>query len=315
MTLTDGLISLADLRGDDFLELVYAAAAAPGKAPSFSGGVSHVVGGLFALTSTRTRTSFASAAHRLTGSWLDLQPERMQLATGESRRDTFTMLGLYLDSLVVRAQYSCEDLRTLRHIAGIPIINAMSTDEHPTQAIADLAAILSLRGSLKGLRLLYVGEGNSTAAALGCAFAHIPEAELVLACPRDYGVPTESQQGATISAAHNIHEVTTLNDIDSQPFDVVYTTQWTTTGTEKEDPDWRHSFEPFQVTESLLRRHRAHYFMHDLPARPGDEVTESVLYGPSSIVKQQARMKLCAAQSVLAAVHPDSVTTPPQEII
>jgi ornithine carbamoyltransferase len=178
------------------------------------------------------------------------------------------------------------------------VINAMCAEEHPTQAIADLATLQALYGGLRGLRILYVGEGNSTAEALvwACSMAGI---DLFLHTPPGYGVRDELIGRCGARARGSVVEQ--CHDMELLPagVDVVYTTRWQTTGTSKPDPAWRVHFRPFQVDEAVMARYQDAHLMHDLPAYRGEEVTADVLDGPACVAFKQARYKLFSAMAVL----------------
>lgn len=279
---------------------------------------SRTVGVLFTRTSTRTRTAFSVASVRLGGHPLAYGPGELQLGTGESLADTGRVLGSMLDVLVVRTAGPHADLVTLADAAGIPVINAMTTLEHPTQGVCDLATIAAHVG-LPGIRLLYVGEGNNTAVALANGLAAVDGAEVVSATPTGYGLPagcldvararaTSAGSGAVLSEVHSLAEVPDR----TEAVDIVYTTRWQTTGTTKPDPSWRESFWPFRVDQALLDRWPAAKFMHDLPAHRGDEVTGAVLDGPRSLAWEQARMKLYSAIAVLERAAVTRLQVPPE---
>jgi ornithine carbamoyltransferase len=179
------------------------------------------------------------------------------------------------------------------------IINAMTDKEHPTQVFADLATIKEHFGHLDGLHILYLGEGNSTAAALALAVSKSPGMRLTLLTPEGYGLPQEIFAQAQISSL--IEEYHNLDYLPKN-VDVVYTTRWQTTGSTKNDPQWREKFEPFRVTQKLMNRvskSAETIFMHDLPAVRGEDVTDEVLDGSQSIAFHQAKNKLFSAMAVL----------------
>jgi ornithine carbamoyltransferase len=260
-----------------------------------------VVGSYFRVTSTRTRTAFASAALRLGAGHVAYGPGDLQLNTGETMEDTARIFARMLDALVVRTAGDPAEIQALAGQHAMPVINAMSADEHPTQALADLTTILRHLGRIDGLRILYAGEGNSTAAALALALSRFSEVELCLCSPPGYELDpdifTESQQQAKM---HN-SRITECHDPSAalSDADVVYTTRWQTTGTTKRDPDWGRAFEPFQVNEKLMASQPRAVFMHDLPAHRGSEVTGAVLDGPASIAFDQAENKMHSAKAVL----------------
>ncbi|MFD6287031.1 ornithine carbamoyltransferase [Streptomyces sp. NPDC060205] len=260
-----------------------------------------LVGVLFAKTSTRTRTAFTSGAVRLGGFPVTYGPNDLQTATGESVGDTGRILGSMLDALVARTSGPLEDLREMADAGRLPVINAMAAEEHPTQGVCDLATMLLQFGSLEGISVLYLGEGNNTASALAHGVSHIPRCRITFATPAGYGLDPQVLEAAAKRAAGAGGSVQEVHDTDDLPsdVDVVYTTRWQTTGTVKTDPDWRERFRPFHIDERFLARWPEATFMHDLPAHRGEEVSGAVLDGPRSIAWQQAEMKLTSAMAVL----------------
>jgi ornithine carbamoyltransferase len=266
-----------------------------------------IVGILFTKTSTRTRTAFTAGTVRLGGFPISYGPGDLQTNTGESLPDTGRVLGCMLDALVARTAGPAEELRVLSRHGGLPVINAMAAEEHPTQGVCDLAAMQLEFGSLRGLSVLYVGEGNNTAAALAYGLSRMPQCTITLATPPGYGLSPAVRSDAMERARDGGGSLTEVHDLDHLPdeVDVVYTTRWQTTGTVKADPDWREKFRPFHVDEALLRRWPAARLMHDLPAHRGEEVSGGALDGPQSIAWTQAAMKLASAMAILEWVTQD----------
>ncbi|MFF5531498.1 ornithine carbamoyltransferase [Streptomyces cinerochromogenes] len=260
-----------------------------------------VVGVLFTRTSTRTRTAFQSAAVRLGGTAVAYGPGDLQLNTGESVTDTGRVLGAMLDLLVARTAGPLAELRELSRAGGLPVVNAMAAEEHPTQGVCDLAALSLALGDLSGIRVLYAGEGNNTATALAHGLATVPGAHVTFATPPGYGLPADALATARKSADASGARIDEIHDVRDAPAeaDVVYTTRWQTTGTSKPDPSWREVFRPFHVDGPLLARWPRALFLHDLPAHRGDEVAGEVLDGPRSLAWTQAAMKLPSAMAVL----------------
>lgn len=261
------------------------------------------MGILFTKTSTRTRTAFTVGTAKLGGTAVAYGPDDLQLVTGESLADTGRVLGSMLDALVIRTAGPQAQLVELASVAGIPLINAMTAEEHPTQGLCDLAT-LAAHGLLPGVRLLYVGEGNNTAVALAYGLALIDGAEVTFATPPGYGLPAGVLASARARAQRMgvtgavLREMHTMEQLPSE-IDVVYTTRWQTTGTSKADSNWRNVFNPFTVTADLMALWPDAWFMHDLPAHRGEEVAGEVLDGPRSLAWSQARMKLYSAMAVL----------------
>jgi ornithine carbamoyltransferase/carbamoyltransferase len=260
-----------------------------------------VVATFFEKTSTRTRTAFSVAALRLGAQLVDFGADSLQLNTGESLADTARILGMMLDGVVIRSTRTLADLAGMLAAGAPPLVNAMVAEEHPTQAVSDLAVLSRHRGGIEGLSMLYVGEGNNTASALVYALARVPGASCTLYVPPGYGLaPTMLAQAAEDAeqTGARIHQIHQSADLPSK-VDVVYTTRWQTTGTTKSDPSWREVFRPYFVDEAFLGNWPDAIFMHDLPAPRGDEVSGTALDGERSLVWPQAHMKLFSAMAVL----------------
>jgi ornithine carbamoyltransferase len=295
------LVSLTDLSDEDIQDII-AHAVEYGRGTDARDQLKgRIVCVYFRKTSTRTRTAFSVGALRLGASVVSYGPQDLQENTGESVEDTARVLSSMLDAFVARTAAPTEELRKLAAQQRMSVINAMTTEEHPTQALADLAMLLQRFGRLEGLRILYIGEGNNTAAALALAVTRVRETELFLRMPPGYGLGAEVMCAAgTYASRHNAllnhsHDVTDLPG----SVDVIYTTRWQTTGTTKSDPKWRTDFLPFRVSETLMRSYPRAIFMHDLPAHRGDEVDAAVLDGPQSVAFEQAEYKLFGAMAVL----------------
>lgn len=286
------LVSIDDLTDADLHAIVERGVAhASGEARGAEPLGGKIVGIYFRMTSTRTRTAFSSGALRLGGQIVTFGPDDLQTNTGESIVDTGGVLGRMLDAVVCRTGRPRQELADWAALGTMSVVNAMTAEEHPTQALADITTLRHRFGELGGLRVLYVGEGNNTAAALAKAMPRFG-IELELRTPPGYGLAADVAARSPSVERH---------DMDDLPrdVDVVYTTRWQTTGTSKPDPLWRADFEPFQVTGGLLKGSPDAVFMHDLPAHRGDEVTAEVIDGPASIVLAQAERKMHSAMAVL----------------
>ncbi|MCP3803365.1 ornithine carbamoyltransferase [Allokutzneria sp. A3M-2-11 16] len=296
------LISLADLGEDDLAEIIDAGVAAAGDPRAFGTPLRGLISAIhFTKTSTRTRTAFSAATLRLGGDVLTFGPGDLQTNTGETRGDTARVLAGMVDLLVTRTAGPMAEMREWAGDGRMGVVNAMSAEEHPTQALADLTTLKRRFGTIEGRRVLYVGEGNNTAAAFALALPRFAGTSLELRCPPGYGLPSEVLAQAQKSAADNGSRVEAREDMAALPADaeVVYTTRWQTTGSMKAHEDWRVRFAPFQVDGSVLAASPGAVFMHDLPAHRGEEVTADVLDGPASIAFAQAENKLFSAMAVL----------------
>src|SRR5215471_12875824 len=162
-----------------------------------------VVGIYFRGSSTRTRTSFTVGALRLGASTIAYGPNDLQVATGETISDTARVLSGFLDALVIRTNGPDAEMKEFASQDQMAIINAMSETEHPTQAIADLATILGEFGHLDDVHILYLGEGNNTAASLAFAVAQTPGMRLTLVTPEGYGLPDRCLESASAHASQS----------------------------------------------------------------------------------------------------------------
>jgi len=296
------LISVEDLATDDLRSVVTRGRAYAERTAAIEPVLrGRVVAIYFRQTSTRTRTAFSSAALRLGAQILTYGPNDLQTNTGETWQDTGRVLATMVDAVVARTAGDPQELRDLAEQATMPVINAMTSDEHPTQAIADLVTLLQHFGRIDNLRVLYVGEGNNSAASLALALARFPGNELHLRTPAGYGLAKDKLELAVGRAASSGSHVEEGHDMSTLPdeVDVVYTTRWQTTGTTKPDPHWHELFEPFQVNGHLMARWPGARFMHDLPAHRGEEVTAEVLDGPASLALPQAANKYHSALAIL----------------
>lgn len=299
------LLSIADLETQDLQGLVEDAVAIAGGAWSASLPLAgKTVGIYFRRSSTRTRTSFAVGAMKLGAQTITYGAGDLQLVTGETLEDTARVLANYLDLLVVRSNGPLAEMQAMATQGRLAIVNALSDCEHPTQALADLAAIREAMGRLRGLHLLYLGEGNCTAASLAQAVARLPEMALTLVTPPGYGLPEQLLTDARRSAAMVGSTVEQRHDPTDLPrgVDVVYTSRWLEMGKAKADPDWLASFRPYAVTEEFMARvsRPGTIFLHDLPAMRGYEVADAVLDGAQSIALRQSFHKMTSAMAALA---------------
>jgi ornithine carbamoyltransferase len=295
------LLSISDLDDNDLRHLVlrgaeFSAGSVAQAAPLHG----RVVGIYFRKTSTRTRTAFSAGALRLGAQIVSFGPGDLQENTGETVEDTAAVLSGMLDVLVARTAGSQAELATFAAQRRMAVVNAMSADEHPTQALTDLTTMIRRFGDISGLRVLYVGEGNNTASALALALCRFTDTELHLRTPPGYGLDARFLHEAQVGAKRTGAKVLERHDMADLPrADVVYTTRWQTTGTTKPDPGWRAVFAPFQVDGSVLAAGPDAVFMHDLPAHRGEEVTAEVLDGQASIAFDQAENKFHSARAVL----------------
>lgn len=259
-----------------------------------------VVGMLFEKPSTRTRTSFEAAILRLGGRAIYLSSSDLQLKRGEPVKDTGRMLGGYLDGLIARV-YAHQGLEELSHYSGIPVINALSDLEHPTQAVCDLFTISEAKGEIRGLTLAYIGDGNNVCHSLllTCALAGV---DMRAACPGGYHPRPDIFDNASEIAKKSGARLHLLEDPREAAAgaDVLYTDVWVSMGEEDEEEEKLEAFEGYQINADLLRiAARDALVMHCLPAHRGLEITDEVIEGPQSVVWQQGHNKMHGAAAIM----------------
>jgi len=300
------VLSILDFGPDDLLKIIEKAVALKATPDrTFLPLQGRTIGIYFTCSSTRTRTSFTVAANRLGAPTIAYGPQDLQLASGETIEDTARVLSGFLGALVIRTNRAVTEMQRFASQARMPVINAMSDTEHPTQAIADLATIHEARGRLEDIHILYLGEGNNTAASLALAVSLIPGMQLTLVTPAGYGLANDILEKVQVLAHKHGAVINHHHDVNDLPtnVDVVYTTRWQTMGEPKPDPDWKRKFEPYRVDSTLMKRvskDSRTIFLHDLPAVRGDDVTDEVLDGERSWAFRQSEYKLFGAMAVLA---------------
>jgi ornithine carbamoyltransferase len=242
---------------------------------------------VFEKPSTRTRVSFEVGVAELGGTPLVLRGEEMQLARGESVADTARVLSRFLDAIVIRSG-SHELVEELAAASDVPVINGLTPQHHPCQALADLLTLRERFGDLDGLRLAYVGDGNNVARSLTIA-GELAGVEVVVASPAGYQL--EEGHGARLTDDPRAA---------ADGADAIYTDVWVSIGDEAEAERRRADLVPYRVDTDLLSAasDRA-IVMHCLPAHPGEEITEDVLYGERSAVWDQAENRLHAQKALL----------------
>jgi ornithine carbamoyltransferase len=275
---------------------------APGSTPARTL-AGKVVGFLFEHPSTRTRVSFESAAMRLGANVLYMRPDELQLRRGEPIEDTARVLSGYVDALVYRTSDHATLVELAEH-ASMPVINALSNIEHPTQALSDLAAIEDAKGSLDGLKIAWVGDGNNVCHSLMLASATVG-LSMSIATPPNYQPSPEIAQKANELSQKSGSKIWFTDDPSEavEAADVLYTDVWVSMGQEKEQAQRLMDFEGFQINEELLSKAKPDaVVMHCLPAHRGQEITADVLDGPRSIAWKQADYKFHGAKGILASL-------------
>jgi ornithine carbamoyltransferase len=259
-----------------------------------------IVGLLFEKPSTRTRTSFEVATLRLGGQAIYLPSNELQLSRGEPISDTARILGSYLDCIVARV-YAHDTVKELSAHSGVPVINALSDLEHPTQIICDLFTIKETKGKLEGLNLAYIGDGNNVCNSLLLGAA-IEGMNMTVACPTGYEPNNKILRRAREIAETRGSQIRILRKTreTARGADVLYTDVWVSMGEEKERKRRLRAFRGYQINHELVTTAaKDAIVMHCLPAHRGMEITDVVIEEKQSVVWTQAENKLYGAASIL----------------
>jgi ornithine carbamoyltransferase len=238
---------------------------------------------VFDKPSTRTRVSFDVGVHELGGHPVVLRQGELQLARGESPRDVALVLSRMVHAVGVRTG-SHELVEELAAHASIPVINMLTHEHHPCQALADLMTLRERFGDLGGLKLAYVGDGNNMARSLVIA-GGIAGMEVAVASPPELSLPAapRADLAAAVRGAH-----------------ALYTDVWVSMGDEADADRRRELLAPYRIDAELLAQARDDAIvLHCLPAHPGEEITEDVLYGERSAAWDQAENRLHAQKALL----------------
>ncbi len=295
------LISIQDFSADELacaLELATAMKARPADFRGILSGKQIVL--FFEKPSLRTRLTFEAGINSLGGTSFFVDQTQSRLGARESLSDVAHNLERWIDGIVLRT-FAHETVTTMAEHAAIPVINALSEQEHPCQAMADMLTLQQHFGDLRGVRLAYVGDGNNVANSLMLAAASLG-ASISVGTPLGYEPDPRITEAAGELAAVSGASVSVVNDpIEAVAgADAVYTDVWASMGQEDEAAERSKIFAPFQVNQKLFSYAAKHaVFMHCLPAHRGDEVAAAVIDSPRSVVFDQAENRLHVQKSIL----------------
>ena len=255
------------------------------------------VGLLFEKSSTRTRVSFEVGIYQLGGQPVTMNVQDIQLGRGETVADTAKTLSRFLSGIAVRT-HEHSRIVEFAGLASIPVINALTDDHHPCQALADLLTIKEIKGKLSGIKMAYIGDGNNVANSLMEAAA-LSNIHLTLACPEGY-----EPDPAILKESNRIAEteIKVFNDPAQavEGADVIYTDVWVSMGQEDEAQQRLKAFRGYEVNAGLLAKAKNDAsVMHCLPAYRGKEISAEVIDGPQSVVFDQAENRLHAQKALL----------------
>lgn len=258
---------------------------------------------IFEKSSTRTRVSFEAGMFQLGGTAQFLNSNDLQLGNGETIGDTAQVLARYVDAIMIRT-FGHEIVEEMADNSSVPVINGLTDTAHPCQILTDLMTIYEKKGSFDNLKLAYVGDGNNVSNSLiiGCAIMGI---DCYIGVPEGYEVNERILQKAEEVAAQSGAVIKQLNDPHEavKDADIIYTDVWASMGFEAEMEARQKAFAPYQVNDALVEAAKDDYmFMHCLPARRNEEVTDSVIDSENSVVFDQAENRLHAQKAVLVAL-------------
>jgi ornithine carbamoyltransferase len=255
---------------------------------------------LFEKPSLRTRTTFTIAVRELGGEVIE-PPAEVAFGGRETVEDVARNLERWLDGAIVRTFAQARLDRFAKAAPGLHVVNALTDEEHPCQALADMLTLQERLGTLEGATLTFVGDGNNVAASLAHAGAMLG-VHIRVASPRGYELPAAvadsaravARRGATIEVTNDVGRAVAGAD-------AIYTDVWASMGQEDEADDRARIFAPFQVNDVLMAGARpGAVFMHCLPAHRGLEVTDSVMDSAASVVFDQAENRLHTQKALLA---------------
>lgn len=297
------LLKLSDYTPDEILQLLSLALQLKQE---YKSGIVHkqlagkTLAMIFAKSSTRTRVSFEAGTYQLGGYALNLSTHDIQLGRGETIADTARVLSRMVNGIMIRT-FAQQDVEDLAKYGSIPVINGLTDDFHPCQALADILTIYEHKHALQGVKLAFVGDGNNVAHSLLYICAKLGM-DVAVATPEGYepsslvvqnALSYAHTSGATVTVTHDPAEATVGAD-------AVYTDVWASMGQESQFEEKSKHFLPYQVSGKLFALAKPNaIFLHCLPAHRGEEVTEEVIDGPRSAIFDQAENRLHAQKAVL----------------
>lgn len=304
------LLSIHDLSGEEVWKIFEVASKL--KEETKKGITHHLLPGktlamIFMKHSTRTRVSFEVGMWQLGGYPLFLSSQDLQLRRGETISDTAQVLSRYIDGIMIRT-FDQQDVEDLAKYGTIPVINGLTDLLHPCQVLADYFTVYEKRGQTKGLKMVYVGDGNNMAHSLMYGGARVGM-HVTIACPPELQPLPEiveaaredgKAEGVSIEVTHDPYEAV-------KGADVIYTDVWASMGQEAERERKHRILKPYQVNEELVKaaENEDVLVMHCLPAHRGEEITDGVMDGPHSVVFDEAENRLHVQKAILALLMQD----------
>ena len=260
---------------------------------------------LFEKPSLRTRSTFEIAIRELGGDFIDPSAD-VALGTRESLADVGRSLERWVEGAVVRTFDQARIVDLAMATRELRVINALSNDEHPCQALADCLTLRERWGTLQGRRVAFVGDGNNVAKSFAQA-ATMLGITVHVASPDGFGLPQAVEADVGRIARHGAELMQFTDPLAAvRGVDAVYTDVWTSMGRESEQAERNRLFAPYQVNDRLMAQAKSDAcFLHCLPAHRGEEVTDSVIDGPASVVFEQAENRLHSGKALLVMLFED----------
>ena len=295
------LLKLADLTSKEIIDLLNMADQLKFEKKN---GIDHphlkgkTLGMIFTKASTRTRVSFEVGMYQLGGNALFLSGNDMQIGRGEPAEDTARVLSKYLDGIMIRT-YAQSEVEKLAAFGTIPVINGLTDYCHPCQVLADLMTIREFKGSFKGKKLCFVGDGNNMANSLivGCIKVGM---NIAIACPKGYEPDAE-----LIKWGYDSGKLQITDDVReaAEGADVLYTDVWASMGQEAEAKARRAAFKGFCIDSELMKAaNSGAMVLHCLPAHRGEEITAEVLEAHAKEIFEEAENRMHAQKAVMVTL-------------
>lgn len=292
------LLKLGDLSKDEIVEILDLADKLKYEKRN---GIEHhllkgkTLGMIFQKSSTRTRVSFEVGIFDLGGTALFLSPRDLQIGRGEVIQDTARVLSRFLDGIMIRT-FEQKEVEDLAAFGNIPIINGLTDYCHPCQVLADLMTIREKKGTLEGLKMCFVGDGNNMANSLIVGGIKMGM-EVSIACPNGYEPDADIMKWASetgkFTCTPNIKEAATGAD-------VLYTDVWASMGQEEESQERAKIFKDYQINSELMKvANEGAMVLHCLPAHRGEEITAEVIEQHADEIFEEAENRLHAQKAVM----------------
>jgi ornithine carbamoyltransferase len=261
-----------------------------------------VLGCIFHKPSLRTRISFEIAIRQLGGSSLYITDREIGIGSREAPKDVGAVLSRYVDGIMIRT-FDQGMVEELAANAEVPVINGLTDLLHPCQIMGDIMTVMEHRRSIEGMKIVFIGDGNNVARSWLNAASRIPF-KLVLTSPSGYEIPDSFVETVRKDGDPDYEWIEDPMEA-ARDADVIYSDVWASMGQESEKEERLETFKPYQVNDQLMGAAKSNaLFMHCLPAHRGEEVTDSVIDGPNSIVYDEAENRMHIQRAIIALLIP-----------